>query len=56
MDNISATAEGKLTPWDTVSGSVLSWLFGLNPWDIDSQNTLRLQIRNAQIVKGIIIL
>ncbi len=49
MDNISATAEGKLTPWDTVSGSVLSWLFGLNPWDIDSQNTLRLQIRNAQM-------
>tara|TARA_B110000438_G_C15798850_1_gene644122 strand:+ start:1066 stop:2079 length:1014 start_codon:yes stop_codon:yes gene_type:complete len=49
MDNISATAEGKLTPWDYVSGSLMSWLFGLNPWDIDSQNTLLHQIRKAQM-------
>ena len=41
-------AEGKLTPWDMLSGSLMKDLFGLNPYDVDSQNTILKQIIEAQ--------
>jgi hypothetical protein len=41
-------AEGKLTPWDMLSGSIMKDLFGLNRWDPDSQNTILKQIIEAK--------
>ena len=41
-------AEGKLTPWDILTGSLMKDLFGLNPYDVDSQNTILKQIIEAQ--------
>ena len=45
-NNIEA-AEGKLTPWDWLSGSLMKDLFNLNIWDPDARNTLLKQIMNA---------
>ena len=40
-------AEGKLTPWDWLSGSLMKDLFNLNIWDPDARNNLLKQIMNA---------
>jgi len=46
INNIEA-AEGKLTPWDWLSGSLMKDLFNLNIWDPDARNTILKQIINA---------